>query len=101
MSEQQEMDVGLDEKKAKTISKYPLAILVFVVTSLLTTAVNRLFTTEDNRSDDCKNQIAYLRERVDKLEKQLDQYTNAIMFKDAQVKNREQVIDSLKMEVKQ
>ena len=101
MSEQQEMDVGLDEKKAKTISKYPLAILVFVVTSLLTTAVNRLFTTEDNRSDDCKNQIAYLRERVDKLEEQLDQYTKAVMFKDAQVKNREQVIDSLKMEVKQ
>lgn len=100
MSEQQEMDVGLDDKKAKTISKYPLAILVFVVTSLLTTAVNRLFTTEDNRNDDCKNQIAYLRERVDKLEEQLDQYTKAIMFKDAQVKNREQVIDSLKMEVK-
>lgn len=86
------------EEKAKTINKYPLAILVFIVSSLLTTAVNRLFVTEDGRNDDCQNQIVFLRERVDKLEKQLDDYTQTVLFKDAQIKNRELVIDSLNNE---
>lgn len=89
---------NVTEEKAKTVNKYPLAILVFIVSSLLTTAVNRLFSTEDSRNDDCQNQIVFLRERVDKLEKQVDDYTQAVLFKDAQIKNREMVIDSLKYE---
>ena len=91
----------VEEETAKTANRYPLVFIVFVLSSILSITIDRIFFKEDSRNNDCQNQIAYLRERVDKLEKQLDQYTNAIMFKDAQVKNREQVIDSLKMEVKQ
>ena len=40
-------------------------------------------------------QVTYLRDRVDKLEKQVDQYTTAIMYKDGQIKMRDIVIDSL------
>lgn len=88
----------ITEKTAKTANKYGLVFTVFVLSSILSIAIDRIFFKEDSRNDDCQNQIVYLRERVDKLEKQLDEYTKAVMFKDAQVKNRDQVIDSLKME---
>lgn len=75
-----------DEKTAKTISKWPLAITVMIVTALLTTFVNKLFDTTDDRSAECMEQVMYLRERVSKLERQVDQYTTAIMAKDGQIK---------------
>ncbi|MDR2274341.1 MAG: hypothetical protein LBF27_25765 [Sphingobacterium sp.] len=84
------------EKRVRTINKYPLAFVVFFVTVLLTTFINKLFTTNDDRNNDCTEQVAYLRKRMEKVEKQLDDYTNAILFKDAQIKNRDIVIDSLK-----
>lgn len=87
-----------EEKRVKTINKYPLAFVVFFVTVLLTTFVNKLFSTNDDRSRECMEQVAYLRERVEKLEKQVDDYTKAVMYKDAQIKNRDLVIDSLKYE---
>lgn len=68
-----------DEKTAKTINKWPLAILVMIVTALLTTFVNKLFDTTEDRSADCMEQVMYLRDRVTKLEKQVDAYTTTIM----------------------
>lgn len=87
-----------EEKRVRTINKYPLAFVVFFVTVLLTTFVNKLFSTNDDRSRECMEQVDYLRERVEKLEKQVDDYTKAVMYKDAQIKNRDLVIDSLKYE---
>lgn len=85
----------------KIALRSPLTYALVIITGFATYFI----TAFNNRSDDnlqaCNAQIEYLRLRVDKLEKQLDEYTKAVMFKDAQVKNREQVIDSLKMEVKQ
>lgn len=69
----------IDDKRANTINKYPLAVLVMIVTALLTTFINKLFSTSDDRSADCIEQVMYLRERVDKLETQVDQYTTTIM----------------------
>lgn len=71
--------VKIDENQAKTINKYPLAVLVMIVTALLTTFINKLFSTSDDRSADCIEQVMYLRDRVDKLETQVDQYTTTIM----------------------
>lgn len=87
-----------EDKRVKTINKYPLAFVVFFVTTLLTTFVNKLFSTNDDRSRECMEQVTYLRERVEKLEVQVDDYTKAVMYKDAQIKNRDLVIDSLKYE---
>lgn len=87
-----------EDKRVKTINKYPLAFTVFFVTVLLTTFVNKLFSTNDDRSRECMEQVTYLRERVEKLEIQVDDYTKAVMYKDAQIKNRDLVIDSLKYE---
>lgn len=50
-----------------------------VVTALLTTAANQLLKTNDDRSADCMEQVMYLRERVEKLETQVDDYTTTIM----------------------
>ena len=85
-----------EDKRVKTINKYPLAFVVCFVTVLLTTFVNKLFSTNDDRSRECMEQVTYLRERVEKLEIQVDDYTKAVMYKDAQIKNRDLVIDSLK-----
>ncbi|MEI2271839.1 hypothetical protein OHD16_06760 [Sphingobacterium sp. ML3W] len=92
------MEEESEDKRVRTINKYPLAFVVFFVTVLLTTFVNKLFSTNDDRSRECMEQVDYLRERVDKLEKQVDDYTKAVMYKDAQIKNRDLVIDSLKYE---
>ncbi|WP_262246946.1 hypothetical protein [Parapedobacter soli] len=69
----------IDDKRANTINKYPLAVLVMIVTALLTTFINKLFSTSDDRSADCIEQVMYLRERVTKLERQVDSYTTTIM----------------------
>ncbi|SUJ19031.1 Uncharacterised protein [Sphingobacterium spiritivorum] len=92
------MAESTEDKRVKTINKYPLAFVVCFVTVLLTTFVNKLFSTNDDRSKECMNQVEYLRERVEKLEKQVDDYTKAVMYKDAQIKNRDLVIDSLRYE---
>lgn len=87
-----------EDKRIKTINKYPLAFVVFFVTALLTTFVNKLFSTNDDRSRECMEQVSYLRDRVEKLEKQVDDYTTAVMYKDAQIKTRDVIIDSLRYE---
>ena len=75
-----------DEKTAKTISKWPLSILVMIVTALLTTFINKLFDTTDDRSKDCLEQVDRLWVRVNQLEAQIDKYTTTIMTKDGQIK---------------
>lgn len=85
-----------EDRKVKTINKYPLAFVVCFVTVLLTTFVNKLFSTNDDRSRECMEQVSYLRDRVEKLELQVDEYTKAVMFKDAQIRTRDVIIDSLK-----
>ena len=87
-----------DTGKITTINKYPLAFVVFFVTALLTTFVNKLFSTNDDRSRECMEQVEYLRDRVEKLERQVDDYTKAVMYKEAQIKNRDVIIDSLRYE---
>lgn len=82
----------------KIALRSPLTYALIVITGF----TSYFITAFNNRSDDnlhaCNAQIEYLRLRVDKLEKQLDEYTKAVMFKDAQIKNRDLVIDSLKYE---
>lgn len=87
-----------EDKRIRTINKYPLAFVVFFVTALLTTFVNKLFSTNDDRSRECMEQVEYLRDRVEKLERQVDDYTTAVMYKDAQIKTRDVIIDSLRYE---
>lgn len=43
--------------------------------------------------------MQYLRERVEKLEVQVDDFTKTILFKNAQIENRDLALDSLKREV--
>ena len=69
----------IDEKQVKTVNKYALAAMVMILTAILTTVMNKLFDSTDDRSADCLEQVMYLRERVTKLEKQLDEYTTAYM----------------------
>lgn len=93
------MITGFNEKTGKAANRYPLIFIVFVLSSILTVLIDRLFFKEDSRNGDCQEQIAYLRERVEKLEKQVDDYTISVMFQEAQVKNRDLIIDSLRKEV--
>ncbi|WP_312697225.1 hypothetical protein [Sphingobacterium mizutaii] len=77
----------------------PLVFIVFVLSSILSIAIDRIFFKEDSRNDDCQEQVQYLRERVEKLEIQVDDFTKIILFKNAQIENRDLALDSLKREV--
>lgn len=67
------------KESVETASRRPMGWALVVVTALLTTAANQLLKTNDDRSADCMEQVMYLRERVDKLETQVDDYTTTIM----------------------
>lgn len=86
------------EEKAKTINKWPMAVLVMIISSLLTIVADRLFFTEDSRNDDCKEQVVYLRGQLDDAHSTINEYVRTILFKDSQIKNRDLAIDSLKRE---
>lgn len=88
------------EKKIKTINNYPLAFTVFIFTALLTTFINRVFSSNDDRSRDCLEQVQYLRGEVASLRKQIKEqsereaetqeelksYVRTLLLKDAQIK---------------
>lgn len=88
------------EKKIKTINNYPLAFTVFIFTALLTTFINRVFSSNDDRSRDCLEQVQYLRgevaslrgqikeqsEREAETQEELKSYVRTLLLKDAQIK---------------
>lgn len=99
------------KKKVDIIDKKPLAWAILFVstfcTVLITTFVNRLFNSEDSNSANLMEQIVYLRNRVEVLEKrdsvrteELQRYVRALMFKDAQLKEQKLAIDSLKLDIR-
>lgn len=76
--------------------KHPQTVLLIISINIIWGLL--LFIT--NRSDDnTENAYRLLdehKERADKFENLVFEYTRAIMFKDAQIKNRDVYIDSLK-----
>lgn len=92
------MPTDITEEKAKTINKYPLAVLVGVVCSLLTLFANKLFDSNDARVADCIAESDRKDKRIHQLETNIDKYTNAVLFQNSIVRNRDEVIDSLKRE---
>src|SRR5690606_37392799 len=88
----------VDEGTAKTANKYPLVFIVFVLSSILSIAIDRIFFKEDSRNDDCQEQVVYLRDELKATNATLNEYVKAILFKDAQIKNRDLALDSLKKE---
>lgn len=78
--------------------KHPTTIILIIAVNVIWILIFLLTDSAKDGQKDCLEQVAYLRERVEKLEKQVDDYTKAVMYKDAQIKNRDLVIDSLRYE---
>jgi len=78
--------------------KSPITYALVIVASLLTFFVSAYSNRSDDNIKSCNAQIAYLQIRVEKLEKQVDEYTRVVLYKDAQIKSRDFVLDSLKNE---
>ena len=76
--------------------KHPTTIMLIIAVNVIWITVFIIVKMGQNQTDDCVEQVTYLRERVDKLEHQVDGYTTAILYKDGQIKMRDNVIDSLK-----
>lgn len=93
----------ISDAGAKTTNKYPLAVMVGILCAFLGSVATAFLTTTEDRNDDCKEQQKYLRDRIAVLEARegetIEKYTATIMYKDAQIKNRENTIDSLKTKV--
>lgn len=78
--------------------RHPTTIILIVAVNVIWVLIFVITDSAKDSNKDCLEQVAYLRERVEKLEKQVDDYTKAVMYKDAQIKNRDVIIDSLKYE---
>lgn len=87
------------EQKAKTINKYPLAVVVIILTALLTTFINQFFKTSEGRKDDCQKELDNSRQMIREKDKIINDYTRTILYKDAQIKNRESALDSVKNKI--
>ncbi|NGM63524.1 hypothetical protein G5B30_16565 [Sphingobacterium sp. SGG-5] len=78
--------------------RHPTTIILIVAVNVIWVLIFVITDSAKDSNKDCLEQVAYLRERVEKLEKQVDDYTKAVMYKDAQIKNRDVIIDSLRYE---
>ncbi|KGE14611.1 hypothetical protein [Sphingobacterium deserti] len=90
----------IDEAKAKTINKYPLAVLVGIICSLLTVFINKSFDSSDDRIKDCLDRQEKTDKRIEVLESQIYQYVNTILHKDATEKELKEVIKHQGAELK-
>lgn len=75
--------------------KHPTTAMMIAAVSAVWILIFMVTDMAKDSNKDCMEQVAYLRDRVDKLEKQQDDYIRAMMYKDGQIRMRELVIDSL------
>lgn len=66
--------------------KHPTTAMLVAVMAIASFLVQVVIRNAGDSNKDCMEQVMYLRERVDKLEKQVDQYTTTIMTKDGQIR---------------
>lgn len=60
--------------------KHPTTAMLVIAMTVASVLVHVLISRTENSNKDCMEQVMYLRERVDKLEKQVDDYTTANMI---------------------
>lgn len=75
--------------------KNPTVALLLLSAVLIQAFVQQAIKRSDIASQECMEQVMYLRERIEKLEIQTDAYTRTVLFKDMQIKKQNQLIDSL------
>lgn len=75
--------------------KHPTTIILIVAVNVVWILIFTITNMAQDKSKECMEQVVYLRDRLERVERQVDEYTTAIMYKDAQIKNRDSVIDSL------
>lgn len=67
--------------------KHPTTILLILSVSAVWFLMLIVTNTANNKSRECLEQVVYLRDRVEKLEKQTDEYVRAIMQRDLQIRS--------------
>lgn len=75
--------------------QHPTTIILIIAINVVWVLIFMVTDMAKDKSKECMEQVVYLRERLEKVEKQVDEYTTAIMYKDGQIKVRDNVIDSL------
>lgn len=59
--------------------KHPTTIMLFITVNVIWVLIFMVTDMAKDSNKDCMEQVMYLRERVTKLEKQVDSYTTTIM----------------------
>ena len=88
-------EIFTNSELIKIALKSPITYALIVLSIVMTYFISAFNNRSDDNLNACNAQIEYLRIRVDKLEKQVDEYTRVVLYKDAQIKSRDVVIDSL------
>lgn len=75
--------------------RHPTTIILIIAVNIVWILIFMVTDMARDQSKECMEQVVYLRERITKLEKQVDGYTTTIMYKDGQIRVRDNIIDSL------
>lgn len=92
------MSAEINRYTLKEWVRHPTTIILIVAVNVIWVLIFIITDRAKDSQKDCLEQVAYLRDRLDKVEKIVDDYTRAVMYKDAQIKTRDVIIDSLKHE---
>lgn len=83
-------------EQAKVALKSPLTYALIIIAGITSYFVTAYNDRSDQSISSCYEQVMRLEARVTSLEKTLDEYTRAVLFKDVQIKEQAHIIDSLK-----
>jgi|SRR5690606_18828495 len=95
----------INEEKVKTVNKFPIAVTATIFIGfcgiLLTYILNSTDKASDNNCKQLANEVVYLRQRIEVLEKreaemqeELKSYVRTLFLKDAQIKKQSEIINS-------
>ncbi len=73
------MENPVSKFSLKELVKHPTTILLFITVNVIWILIFMVTDMAKDSNRDCMEQVTYLRERVTKLERQVDDYTTTIM----------------------
>lgn len=87
---------GTVVEQVKVALKSPLTYGLIIIAWIASYFVNAYNDRSNDSINNCTEHIVRLNDRITALEKMHDEYTRAVLFKDLQIKEQANIIDSLK-----
>lgn len=76
--------------------KHPTTIMLLVAVNLIWILIVFIVNSSSDSKEDCQKELDNYRAMLREKDQIINDYTKTILFKDAQIKNRESALDSAK-----